>query len=468
MLELTVRDAAIGAGAQAEPAWPGADLDAFWDAPFRAVRIDSRQVEPGDLFIALSGAHTSGALFAGEAIARGALAVLTDRACHIDDEQLRARRLLPMAPLAAAVLRVADPLAALQRAAAHWRSAHPQVRVVGVTGSVGKTTTREAIAGVLGRSLPVLASSRSFNNEIGLPLTLLGLERAHRAAVLEMGMYAAGEIAALAALARPAIGVVTMVAPVHLARLGSLAAIAAAKAELVAALPDARVRAMAALTPARSVFFGLHEGNEWRAVDLVDGGMAGFAFTLCHGARRARVTTPLVGRHFVHALLAAAAVAEAYGIAWDEIADALPAVRIGERQRVVEAPHDRLVIDDSWNASEPSMLAALDVLASVPRRHIAVLGEMLELGEHAERAHRSVGRRAGQVVDGLVTVGAGGAIIAEEVRRAGRPGAVISVVERPEDVTSALESLLRDGDAVLVKGSRGLRLERTIDWLLEQ
>jgi UDP-N-acetylmuramoyl-tripeptide--D-alanyl-D-alanine ligase len=179
------------------------------------------------------------------------------------------------------------------------------------------------------------------------------------------------------------------------------------------------------------------------------------------------VDVSVVGRHYVHALLAAAAVAEALGCELSTIASALSRARIAERQRVLEGPNERLIIDDAWNASQPSMLAALDVLASVPRRHVAVLGEMLELGAGAEAAHRAVGRRAAEVAEALVTVGEGGLTMADEARRAGLASDAVIAVNNATDVPGVLRNILRSGDAVLVKGSRGLRLERTVEWLLD-
>ncbi len=508
-------------------------LAVLLNRPIHAVVIDSRQAGPGDLFVALPGARTDGARFAGEVYARGAAAILTHTAPEITPEQHAARRAILGADVPFLAPVVPDPLAALQAAAVSWRRRHADVAVVGVTGSVGKTTTREAIAALLATTLaaPVLAAERSYNNEIGLPLTLLRLRPAHRAAVLEMGMHARGEIAELAELAQPRIGVVTMVAPVHLERLGSLEAIAAAKAELVEALPpdgiavlngdDDRVRAMADLTPARTVLFGLAPGNDWRAVDIEDRGLDGLAFILVHaphpiagsagvspvpfraGAgetpalppevpraddeapvtvrasgsspdgdprvaeRRARVETALVGRHVLYALLAASAVADALDVPFDRIAAALGAVRLAERQRLVDAPEGRLVIDDAWNASPPSMLAALDVLARAPRRRVAVLGEMRELGAESESGHRAVGRRAGEVLQALVAVGPGGAIMAEEALRSGLQEEATVVVADGSGVPAALAALLQYGDAVLVKGSRALHLEDTVQWLVK-
>ncbi len=474
---LSVGDVLAATGAAPVPMPEGVDVSLLARAPFNSVVIDARRAGPGDLFVALPGTRTHGADHVGDAYARGALAALTPRPPALTHEQQAARG----ADRPFLSLVVPDPLRALQLIAAAWRDRHPDAHVVGVTGSVGKTTTREAIAAVLATALPVLASERSYNNEIGLPLTLLRLEPWHRAAVLEMGTYARGEIAALARLARPRIAVVTMVAPVHLERLGTIEAIARAKAELVEALPpdgvavlngdDPFVRAMAARTTARAVTYGLGADNDWQARDVVDRGLEGLDVTVVHrgggerGEWSARVTTGIVGRHFLYALLAAAAVADVFGVPRDRIAAALGRVRIGERQRLLDGPDDRLIIDDAWNASLPSMLAALDVLASVPRRRVAVLGEMLELGAESEAAHRTVGRRVRAVADALVAVGTGGATIADEARRAGMPAGAVAVVAATAEVDAALAPLLRSGDVVLVKGSRALRLEDVVEGL---
>jgi UDP-N-acetylmuramoyl-tripeptide--D-alanyl-D-alanine ligase len=197
----------------------------------------------------------------------------------------------------------------------------------------------------------------------------------------------------------------------------------------------------------------------------VDFGLEGFSFTLRRGGWSASVRTAIVGVHFVHALLAAAAVAEQFGLSHPDIAEALGGVCLGERQRLLPGPQGRLIIDDSWNASVPSMMAALNVLAQIPRRRVAVLGEMLELGAGSEDAHRAVGRRAGEVLEALVAVGQGGQLMADEARR-GLPGDAVVTVLNPKDVLGAVGPLLRHGDAVLVKGSRGLRLEEVVAWLM--
>ena len=375
-----------------------------------------------------------------------------------------------------ALVQVADPLVALQELAAWWR-ARSSVRVVGITGSTGKTIAKEIVADVLARTLRVLRNEGNLNSETGLPMTLLRLEPAHQAAVLEMSMYAEGEIARLAELARPEVGVVLAVHPTHLERAGSLEAIARAKAELPAALPadglavlnadDSRVAAMRDITPATVRTFGLGLEADVRATDIESHGVRGTSFTLeaPWGRRRLRSATP--GRHLVPHALAAATVADHLGVPPDEVEAALAAgSHADHRMAVVEATAGATVIDDTYNASPVSVAAALDFLGESPlgpgRARYAVLGDMLELGPDEERLHREIGAAAASVADALVTVGERGRWIAEGARAAG--------LRRVTDVRDAEEAVLaveRDlapgvGDILLVKGSRGIELDRLV------
>ena len=328
---------------------------------------------------------------------------------------------------------VADALRALQDLAAWWRSRHA-VRVVGITGSTGKTIAKEITADVLSRGLATLRNEGNLNSETGLPITLLRLEPSHEAAVLEMSMYTVGEIALLAEIARPEVGVVLAVHPTHLERAGSIERIAAAKAELPAALPrdglavlnadDPRVAAMAQVTPAAVRTFGLGPSADVGATDVVSHGLAGTEFTVRAPwtTRRMRSGTP--GRHLVPHALAALAVAERLGIGIDDAAEALAAgSHAAHRMQVVEAASGATLVDDTYNASPVSVAAALDFLAETPlpagRRRIAVLGDMLELGPDEERLHREIGARAAAAADMLVTVGPRGAWIAEGAAAAG-------------------------------------------------
>ena len=372
------------------------------------------------------------------------------------------------------VVRVANSRAALAAVAAGWRRRF-ELLVVGVTGSIAKTSTKEAIAAVLGSRFVTLRNEGNQNNEIGLPLTLLRLGPEHQAAVLEMGMYVGGEIAELARIARPSIGVVTAVQPVHLARIGSLRAIEAAKGELLEALPpdgmailnadDPIVRRMGNRSVARSMTYGFAADADVGAEAVESAGLAGMRFVLRTDAGKRPVSIPTLGRLSVHNALAGAAVGRAAGLSPDEIAAGL-AKGWSAPHRVQVVPVGAVtLVDDSYNASPRSVVAALDLLAGLPGRRGAVLGEMLELGEASAEAHRVVGEAAARTVDWLVVVGQAAAGIAEGALAAGMDTARVWMIP---DLDAALEFLpprLRDGDVVLVKASRGVGLERVVEGL---
>jgi UDP-N-acetylmuramoyl-tripeptide--D-alanyl-D-alanine ligase len=341
------------------------------------------------------------------------------------------------------------------------------VEVIAVTGSVGKTTTKEIAASVLSGRFRVLKNEANFNNEIGLPLTLLTLTPRHEKAVLEMGMYAPGEIRLLCELARPHVGVVTNVGPVHLERLGSVEAIAAAKAELVEALPkdgvailngdDPRVRAMSNKTKARVLLFGTSGDCGVRGTDLETKGLDGISFLLGYGGESLRIRTRLPGRHLLPNALAAAAVALVEGIKLDEVAQALAVARVPLRLHVYRGRNDSTILDDTYNASPASMLAALELLADLPGRRIAMLGDMRELGSEEQEGHRLVGREAARAAQVIYAVGELGRLIGEEAKSAGHPA--VSLWSSKEEAARQLASELRVGDVVLLKASRAMALE---------
>jgi UDP-N-acetylmuramoyl-tripeptide--D-alanyl-D-alanine ligase len=428
--------------------------------------VDSRAVQPGQLFVALPGERTDGHAFLPDAVRAGAAALVVTR--DVDTPGLGE----------VTVLRVADGLAALHVIAAAWRTRFEPL-VVGVTGSIAKTSTKEAIAAVLSTRYETLKNEGNQNNEIGLPLTVLRMGPEHEAAVLEMGMYVGGEIADLARIGRPSIGVVTAVQPVHLSRIGTIEAIEKAKGELVEALPpaadggvavlnadDERVRRMASRTGARITTYGFDSGSDVTAHDVESAGTDGMRFDLETPAGRRLVRTPTLGRMAVHNALAAAAVGEAAGLSLDEIAAGLEhGWAAPHRAQLIHAGGLTLV-DDSYNASPASVIAALELLAGLPGRRIAVLGEMLELGEGHEDGHRRVGEAAAATVDRLIVVGVGAAPIAEGAQAGGLEAD--RVVSAPDRV-AALNALLsghRPGDVVLVKASRGIELDRLVDDLV--
>jgi UDP-N-acetylmuramoyl-tripeptide--D-alanyl-D-alanine ligase len=439
--------------------------------PVRGAAVDSRLVVDGQLFVALAGERTDGHRFVADAAVAGAAALVVSRP-------------VPEAVLDAlgdvTVLTVPDGVVALGALAAGWRARFDPL-VVGVTGSIAKTSTKEAIASVLAPAFRTLRSEGNQNNEIGLPLTLLRLSRDHRAVVLEMGMYAGGEIADLARLARPRIGVVTAVHGVHLSRLGTISAIEQAKGELVEALPsdgvavlnqdDRRVRRMADRTAARVLGYGFGPDAEVGADEIVSAGLEGMRFTLrlpaARGGRPVRLPAriPGLGKLSVHNALAGAAVGHAAGIEPAVIVHALaggwPTAHRGQVVRLGRVT----LIDDTYNASPPSVTAALDLLAGLPGRRIAVLGEMLELGKGAASGHREVGTAAAATCDLLVTVGAGAAGIAAGAKSAGLDPSRILEARDCEAALDLLRARLRDGDVVLIKASRGIELDLLVDAL---
>jgi UDP-N-acetylmuramoyl-tripeptide--D-alanyl-D-alanine ligase len=370
---------------------------------------------------------------------------------------------------------VPDALAALQALASQRRAARPQLKVAGVTGSVGKTTTKELTAAVLASRHALLKNEGNLNSETGLPMVMLELTTKHRRAVLEMGMWARGEIALLCGIAMPDVGVVTNVGPSHMERLGSIEAIAAAKAELVEALPadgtailnadDERVTAMTERTRAHVVTFGLAEDADVRAMDIESRGLAGLNFTLAHGDQRAAVYTRLPGRAMVHNALAAAAVAVTDGMALEEIAAVLSGAQIPTRLTTHVGPNGSTIIDDTYNASPASMRAALDLLGEVQGRKIAVLGDMRELGPAEADGHREVGAYAATIADEIYAVGELGARIGEAAKAAGHGS--VHLVEDKATIAGDLGHRLQHGDVVLLKASRALALETLLEELVE-
>lgn len=431
---------------------------------FSTAAVDSRHVTPGCCFVALRGERVDGHRFVDHAIRAGARVILVERSVDVERSA------------SVAIVQVADTLTALQELAAWWRS-RSAARVVGITGSTGKTIAKEMVADLLARTRNVLRNEGNLNSETGLPMTLLRLEPQHEVAVLEMSMYTEGEIARLAQIAGPEVGVVLAVHPTHLERAGSIEAIARAKGELPAALPadglavlnadDPRVASMASTTPAEIRTFGLGAEAQVRAEDVESLGLAGMAFTLRTpwGSRRVRSATP--GRHLVPHALAAAAVAERFDVPPDEVAAALAAgSRAAHRMALGQASSGATLIDDSYNASPVSVRAALDFLAETPiapgRGRYAVLGDMLELGPDEERLHRQIGAHAARIVDGLLAVGERGRWIAEAATAAGLKR--VATAADADDAATAFDRLLRagPGDVVLVKGSRGIELDRLV------
>jgi UDP-N-acetylmuramoyl-tripeptide--D-alanyl-D-alanine ligase len=439
------------------------------------VSIDSRIIEPDTLFVALVGERVDGHAYVADAVARGATMALVsmERGATLA-AQYGWRYLGSDGQLATGtgpiLIGVDQPLLALQRWAAWHRSQHTPAWVVGITGSVGKTSTKEMVAALLQAGMPTHKSPRSYNSESTLPLVVLGLEAHHQAMVCEMGMYAAGEIALLADIARPSIGVVTAVGPSHLERMGSIEAIAHAKAELVVALPphgvailnadDPRVAAMAMQTQARVITYGLTADAMLKAHDIEQLGLAGTRFRVRGLGLDEAVHLTSPGLHQVRNLLAAIAVAQVAGVAWHDCVRAI--VHDIEQVRFVvhQAPRGVQVIDDSYNAAPTSMYAALELLQTVARRRVAVLGDMRELGHIEREAHAEVGRWAAQWSDVLIAVGERGAWIAESAQQAGM--AQVYATTTVEHAIAQCRAVVHPEDCVLIKGSRAMGMEAIV------
>jgi UDP-N-acetylmuramoyl-tripeptide--D-alanyl-D-alanine ligase len=439
---------------------------------FRWIERNSREVVPGDLFIAVKGEVHDGHSFVPDAASRGARAALV----RTDFANSQSEPPLPL-------IAVPEPVEALQQLAAARRSCL-EIGIVGVTGSLGKTSTKETIAAVLGGTFPTYRSPGNMNSEIGLPLSILEIEPETKMAVLEMGgAYAMGEVALLAAIARPHVGVVTNVHPIHLERMGTIEAIAQTKCELPQSLDasgfavlngdDARVRAMTERTVATVLTYGSTSDNTLWFSDLQTYGNDGIAFNL-HGLWPSRqIELPLVGPHSVELVMAALLTGHAFGLDLDEMIDPLSDRSVQIRLRPMRGPNGSLIIDDTYNASAPSVLSALRVLSETPaRRRFAVLGGMRELGSETDIQHRVVGEAAARSADLVYTYGELAIKIADAAQAmTSVDGSSVYVQsfreDQREDLIAALLSELSDGDLVLLKGSRGLEMERIVQALTE-
>jgi UDP-N-acetylmuramoyl-tripeptide--D-alanyl-D-alanine ligase len=431
----------------------------------RLIKGDPRTLTTGDCFVALRGDRFDGHAFVREVKSRGAVAALVSN------------RLLTDLPEDLGLVEVPDTLEALQRFAATYRQLLP-VRTIGVTGSSGKTSTKELIASVLRTRFPTKATEGNLNNHIGVPLTLLRLEEDDVFGVIEMGMNHPGEIAVLARMAAPDIGVISSIGPAHIEFFSNQAAIADEKAALLDALPadgvailnsdDTWSRHVAQGRSIRIVWVGSSDDSMWRAEEI-EVGPEGISFRLVHAGESMPVRLPFLNRVMVGNALLAAAVGGECGLSLEEIARGLEAVKLpGARMQVVEA-HGAWIINDAYNANPASMRAALVALREFPgaQRRLAVLGSMGELGRHAAELHLEVGAFAQeQGVEFLIAVGPHAEAYVLGAMRAGLQN-VLRVFDADEAIL-ALKNILREGDAVLVKGSHFMGLERVVEDLTER
>jgi len=426
------------------------------DVALSGFSTDSRTLQAGDLFIPLRGEHFDGHDYLTQAVRHGAAACLSEDV---------------VAGLTIPVIQVRDTLQALGDLAhaVRQRFGGP---VVGITGTSGKTTTKEMLAAILARTGPGHKSAGNFNNLVGVPLTLFGLCPDHRWAVIEMGMSARGEITRLAQITAPQLGIITNVGAGHLEKLGGISGVARAKGELFIQLPaggtaivnadDPQIGQLPLANGVRRVLFGLSPEAQVRAsaISAADGTVA---FTLHLPGAEAAVQLPVPGRHNVQNALAAAAAAWVLEVPLEDIVAGLAAFKpCPGRMELVELADDVLVIEDSYNANPLSMRAALDALHDLgrPGRRIAVLGDMLELGQAAGELHFEVGALVAMRADWLFTLGELAREIAAGAAAGGLAAGRIVTAATVEELVDRLRAVLRPGDRLLIKGSRGMRMER--------
>ncbi len=442
-------------------------------AEVAGVSIDSRTLQPKELFIAICGPRHDGHDFIASVLERGAVAaVVASERWGKYPEEIRRK-----------LFAVEDPLGALQRlaaaAGARWRAGQPGRRIGAVAGSVGKTTTKEILAALLGARFRVLKTQGNLNNEYGLPLTLLRLEETHDAAIVELGMSHRGELAHLTRIVRPEVGVVTRVAVEHLEFFSSVEEIALAERELVENLAwpgavavlnadDERVSRFAEAARGRVLRFGMGPAADFRAEEIEERGLAGSAFDFVSPSGRARLELPLIGRHNVMNALAALAGASVWGIGAEEARRVFPSLRPADKRGEVVCFDDGFcVINDSYNSSPSALGALIELLAATPgyRRRILAAGEMLELGASSRELHRECGQLAAQSgrIDWIFGVQGHAADFVRAAVEAGHPPARARFFENSREAAQFVEEFLERGDLLLLKGSRGVRMETILE-----
>ncbi len=447
---------------------PPGGVDAV--ARLAGVSINSRTLACGELFVAIHGPRHDGHNFVVAALDAGALAgvVAADRLSGFAE------------PYRSKLLAVPDTLAALQDLAQAVRTRWGR-RLAAVTGSAGKTTTKEILAALLAARLRVLKSEGNLNNEYGLPLQLLRLEEADEAAVVELGMSHAGELKRLAEIARPDVGVVTRVAPVHLEFFVSLEEIALAKRELIEGLvgrdsvavlnaDDPLVARFAQVAPGRVVTFGVAGRADFRAENIQDRGMNGSEFDFLGPEGRARLSLPLAGRHNISNALAALAAASVWGVGAAEAREIFPKLEAtGMRGRVLQYDAGFTVINDCYNSNPVALAAMVDLVTSTPAagRHLLAAGEMLELGPSSAELHREAGRAAAATgkLDWIIGVQGDAENFVRGAVEAGHPAGQSKFFASSAEAGAFVGNLIERGDILLVKGSRGVKMERIVEAL---
>ncbi len=453
------------------------------DTLFNEAVVDSRQAVSGTLFTAIPGENTDGHKFVSSAFANGARAALIEKEIEGDHLLIDLReRFAPEnneyipdsgKPVC---IRVENTVSALQKIAAYHRQQLLNMEVTGITGSVGKTTTKELMFDVISGHYRTLKTLGNKNNEIGMPMTLLRADENTEQAILEMGFYVPGEIDQLCQIAKPSVGIITNVGMVHASRAGSMEVIARGKSELVQALPaegtailnydDPYVRPMAELTKAEVFYYGMDPAADLYAVDIDSKGLDGISFTLVHKGEKHPVRLPWIGRQSVLTALRGTAFGLVKGLTWDEITERLRSSHNQLRLRVTRTFSGSMLIDDSYNASPESTTAALSLLGEVKGRRTAVLGDMKELGQYEQKGHRMVGEKAALVCDKLIAVGPSMKIT---VDTAIEKGMAPESVQWFETAAEAAEFLTEHpggkDDVLLVKGSLSMHMAQIVEKL---
>ena len=424
------------------------------------ISTDSRTLRAGELFVPLRGQNFDGHQFVEQAVERGAAGAMVE-------ENWKGK-----VPRNFALIRVGDTLVGYQTLAANYRASLRSLKVIAITGSNGKTSTKDFVAATLGKKFRVTKTEGNFNNHVGLPQTMLAANRDDEIAVWEIGMNHPGEIAALAKLAAPDVAIITNIGIAHIEFMGSREAIAKEKGALAEAVgpngtlilnaDDEFSEAIAKRTRARLILAGIQNGSV-RATDISQHS-TGSEFTILEGAHRCRAQLPVPGIHMVQNAVLAVAAGRAFGLSLEECAVGLASTPLTEARLQIREIEGIQFIDDSYNANPDSMKAALRTLVELDAdgRRIAVLGEMGELGAESERGHREVGEAAAALrIDELIAVGATGASIADAARQAGLEKSV--AVKSPIEEAELLRKSTAPGDLILVKGSRSARMERVLE-----
>ncbi len=433
------------------------------DMSFSCISTDSRKAGPGCLFIPLKGERYDGHDFIAGAFGNGADAALTERGLTDADDRM--------------LIKVDNTQKALQDIAAYYRKKFP-IPFVGITGSVGKTSTKDMVACALGAVYNVLKNEGNLNNEIGVPLTIFRLEPSHQAAVVEMGMSGFGEIRTLTGIVRPKVGIITNIGISHIEKLGTRQNILKAKLELLEGLEpggllilngdDVMLSGVKDLLDVRTVSYGLEEGVDYQAYNVRSRGENGIDFGIILGGREYNVHLPVPGVHNVYNALAALAAGQELGIDVQELIRGIASYSPGNMRLNIIKADGITVINDAYNASPQSVKAAIDVLDELEAdRRIAVLGDMLELGDWSVDAHLETGRNAaGSMTDIIITVGDAAADIARGAVEAGFPPECAVMTGSNDQALDYLRSIVVKGDAILVKGSRGMKMEEIVNGLI--